>query len=84
MILQEQEHTAFLAGRNYSSGKGPTTVALAEKQKRQQLTIRGHLQNRILTWVIKMLSSFLQKELGIGTLKSPLLELRVGSNLKKS
>ena len=34
MILQEQEHTAFLAGRNYSSGKGPTTVALAEKQKR--------------------------------------------------
>ena len=37
MILQEQEHTAFLAGRNYSSGKGPTTVALAEKQKRQQL-----------------------------------------------
>ena len=37
MILQEQEHTAFLAGRNYSSGKGPTTVALAKKQKRQQL-----------------------------------------------
>ena len=37
MILQEQEHTAFLAGRNYSTGKGPSAGAVADKMKKQQM-----------------------------------------------
>ena len=37
MILQEQEHTKFLAGRSLSSGKGPSSGTIAEKEKRQQL-----------------------------------------------
>ena len=37
MILQEQEHTKFLAGRTLSSGKGPSAGTIAEKEKRQQL-----------------------------------------------
>ena len=37
MILQEQEHTKFLAGRCYSSGKGPSAGSIAENEKRQQI-----------------------------------------------
>ena len=37
MILQEQEHSAFLAGRKYSMGKGPGAGAVAEKLKKQQM-----------------------------------------------
>ena len=37
MILQEQEHTAFLTGRKFSTGKGPGAGVVAEKLKRQQM-----------------------------------------------
>lgn len=37
MILQEQEHTKFLAGRAYSTGKGPSAGSIAENEKRQQM-----------------------------------------------
>ena len=34
MILQEQEHSAYLAGRKYSMGKGPGAGTVAERQKK--------------------------------------------------
>ena len=36
-IMQEQEHTAFLAGRVHSSGKGPSSTQLGEKSKIEQM-----------------------------------------------
>ena len=36
-IMQEQEHTAFLAGRVHSSGKGPSCTQLGEKSKIEQM-----------------------------------------------
>ena len=36
-ILQEQEHIKFLAGRCYSSEKGPSAGSIAENEKRQQI-----------------------------------------------
>ena len=36
-IMQEQEHTAFLAGRVHSSGKGPSATQLGEKSKNEQM-----------------------------------------------
>ena len=36
MILQEQEHTKFLAGRGYSSGKGLEDQAQTEKRKQMK------------------------------------------------
>ena len=36
-IMQEQEHTAFLAGRVHSSGKGPSSTQLGEKSKNEQM-----------------------------------------------
>ena len=37
MILQEQEHTTFLAGRKFLTGKGPGAGVVAEKLKKQQM-----------------------------------------------
>ena len=36
-IMQEQEHTAFLAGRTSASGKGPSATQLEERSKREQM-----------------------------------------------
>ena len=37
IILQEQEHTKFLAGRGFSFGKGPTQGESARKENRSQM-----------------------------------------------
>ena len=45
MILQEQEHTKFLAGRGYSSGKGPSLGDQAQTEKRKQMKrVRDYTQ----------------------------------------
>ena len=45
MILQEQEHTNFLAGRGYSSGKGPSLGDQAQTEKRKQMKrVRDYTQ----------------------------------------
>ena len=45
MILQEQEHTKFLAGRGYSSGKGPSLGEQAQTEKRKQMKrVRDYTQ----------------------------------------
>ena len=36
-IMQEHEHTAFLAGRVHSSGKGPSATQLGERSKNEQM-----------------------------------------------
>ena len=36
MVMQEQEHTKFLEGRNYSFGKCPSVADVAEKEKKAQ------------------------------------------------
>ena len=37
IILQEQEHTKFLAGRGFSYGKGPSQGDQSRREKRQQM-----------------------------------------------
>ena len=45
MILQEQEHNKFLAGRGYSSGKGPSLGDQAQTEKRKQMKrVRDYTQ----------------------------------------
>ena len=45
MILQEQEHTNFLAGRGYSSGKGPSLGDQVQTEKRKQMKrVRDYTQ----------------------------------------
>ena len=46
-ILQEQEHTAFLAGRVRSSGKGPTTTQLSDQMKRSRSYQQAFKEGRL-------------------------------------
>ena len=48
MILQEQEHTKFLAGRCYSSRKGSSAGSIAENEKRQQIRRSRYYQRAFI------------------------------------